>query len=106
MRDVDVIVIGAGPCGNMAALELARRGVSVAVLDWRTRIGDKLCTGIIGKECAELFAPAAEHIHRVGKLLRRVALWLNCRRVVLAILESGEPLRFQFAPLSLVRVTR
>ena len=63
MRDVDVIVIGAGPCGNMAALELARRGVSVAVLDWRTRIGDKLCTGIIGRECAELFAPAAEHIH-------------------------------------------
>ena len=63
MRDVDVIVIGAGPCGNMAALELARRGVSVAVLDWRTRIGDKLCTGIIGRECAELFAPAAENIH-------------------------------------------
>ncbi len=63
MRDVDVIVIGAGPCGNMAALELARRGVSVAVLDWRTRIGDKLCTGIIGNECAELFAPPPEHIH-------------------------------------------
>ena len=63
MRDVDVIVIGAGPCGNMAALELARRGVSVAVLDWRTRIGDKLCTGIIGRECAEVFARAAEHIH-------------------------------------------
>lgn len=63
MCDVDVIVIGAGPCGNMAALELARRGVSVAVLDWRTRIGDKLCTGIIGRECAELFAPAAEHVH-------------------------------------------
>ena len=63
MRDVDVIVIGAGPCGNMAALELARRGVSVAVLDWRARIGDKLCTGIIGRECTELFAPSPEHIH-------------------------------------------
>ena len=63
MHDVDVIVIGAGPCGNMAALELARRGVSVAVLDWRARIGDKLCTGIIGKECTELFPPSPEHIH-------------------------------------------
>ena len=59
----DVIVIGAGPCGNMAALELAKRGISVAVLDWRANIGDKLCTGIIGRECAELFAPASEHIH-------------------------------------------
>lgn len=47
----------------MAALELAGRGFSVAVLDWRTSIGDKLCTGIIGKECAELLPPATEHIH-------------------------------------------
>ena len=59
----DVIVVGAGPCGNMAALELAKQGISVAVLDWRTNIGDKLCTGIIGRECAELFPPAPEHIH-------------------------------------------
>ena len=59
----DVIVIGAGPCGNMAALELAERGISVAVLDRRTNIGDKLCTGIIGRECAELFPAAPEHIH-------------------------------------------
>ena len=59
----DAIVVGAGPCGNMAALELAQRGISVAVLDWRTNIGDKLCTGIIGRECAALFSPALEHIH-------------------------------------------
>ncbi len=59
----DAVVVGAGPCGNMAALELAQRGVDVAVLDWRTKIGDKLCTGIIGRECAELFPAAPEHIH-------------------------------------------
>ena len=47
----------------MAALELTRRGFSVAVLDWRANIGDKLCTGIIGKECADLWVPAPEHIH-------------------------------------------
>ena len=59
----DAIVIGAGPAGNIAALELARRGYSVAVIDWRTNIGDKLCTGIIGRECAELMPPTLEHIH-------------------------------------------
>ena len=59
----DAIIVGAGPSGNMSALELTGRGFSVAVLDWRTNIGDKLCTGIIGKECAALWAPAPEHIH-------------------------------------------
>ena len=59
----DAIVIGAGPAGNIAALELAQRGHSVAVLDWRVNIGDKLCTGIIGRECVELMPPAPEHIH-------------------------------------------
>ena len=47
----------------MAALKLAQRGVDVAVLDRRTKIGDKLCTGIIGRECVELVPPAPEHIH-------------------------------------------
>ncbi len=59
----DAVVVGAGPCGNMAALELAKSGISVAVLDWRTKIGDKLCTGIIGRECVELFPPELDHIH-------------------------------------------
>ena len=59
----DAVIVGAGPCGNMAALELAKRGIGVAVLDWRTRIGDKLCTGIIGKECVELVPPAPEYVH-------------------------------------------
>ena len=53
----DVIVAGAGPAGNMAALRLAEAGHDVVVLDWRHRIGDKLCTGIIGRECFERFQP-------------------------------------------------
>jgi len=32
-RDADVIVVGAGPAGSMAAYELARRGVSVLILE-------------------------------------------------------------------------
>ena len=53
----DVIVAGAGPAGNMAALRLAEAGRDVVVLDWRHRIGDKLCTGIVGRECFERFRP-------------------------------------------------
>ena len=51
----DVIVVGAGPAGNKTALSLALEGYSVTVIDWRTDIGNKVCTGIIGKECARRF---------------------------------------------------
>jgi geranylgeranyl reductase family protein len=47
----DVIVVGAGPAGNNAALGLANRGHSVTVIDWRHDIGDKPCTGVVGQEC-------------------------------------------------------
>ena len=59
----DVIVVGAGPAGNNAALELASMGYSVTVIDARTKIGDKLCTGIVGQECARRFPidPALVH---------------------------------------------
>lgn len=48
-------MVGAGPAGNNVAFELANLGYSVAVLDWRERIGDKLCTGIVGRECVQRF---------------------------------------------------
>jgi geranylgeranyl reductase family protein len=51
----DVIVVGAGPAGNNAALGLASRGYSVTVIDARQRIGEKLCTGIVGRECTDRF---------------------------------------------------
>jgi len=44
----DVIVIGAGPAGNGVARKLAVLGHDVVVLEARERIGDKLCTGIVG----------------------------------------------------------
>ena len=60
----DVIVVGAGPAGNNTALSLARNGYSVTVIDWRTDIGNKVCTGIIGQECARRFPIDPELIHR------------------------------------------
>ena len=47
----DVIVVGAGPAGNNAALSLASKGYGVTVIDSREIIGDKLCTGMVGEEC-------------------------------------------------------
>ena len=63
----DIIVIGAGPAGNSAAFHLAKSGYSVAVIDKRQEIGDKLCTGIIGTNCAELFPPEPSHIYIKAK---------------------------------------
>jgi geranylgeranyl reductase family protein len=51
----DVIVVGAGPAGNNAALGLASRGYAVTVIDARQQVGEKLCTGIVGRECTDRF---------------------------------------------------
>ena len=53
----DVIVIGAGAIGNHVACKLAGRGWSVAVVDKKEKVGERVCcTGIIGRECAASFA--------------------------------------------------
>ncbi|MDQ0736472.1 flavin monoamine oxidase family protein [Arthrobacter agilis] len=45
--DSDVVIIGAGPCGLMAARELTRAGHTVAVLEARDRVGGRTHTDII-----------------------------------------------------------
>jgi len=77
----DVIVVGAGPAGNNTALSLARKGYSVTVIDWRTGIGNKVCTGIIGQECARRFPVDPELIYREA-----------CSAQVIA--PSAPPVRF------------
>jgi geranylgeranyl reductase family protein len=51
----DVIVVGAGPAGNNAALGLVSQEFAVTVIDVRQQIGEKLCTGIVGRECTDRF---------------------------------------------------
>ena len=59
----DAIIIGAGPAGNMAAVRLSEKGHKVAVIDPRHDIGNKLCTGIIGIDCAKKFPPQKSHVY-------------------------------------------
>lgn len=62
----DAIVVGAGPAGNLAALRLAEAGHRVCVVDWRQNIGDKLCTGIIGRECMARYPASPADVYRAA----------------------------------------
>ena len=78
----DVIVAGAGPAGNIAALRLSEMGHRVAVLDWRESLGDKLCTGIVGRECVERYPPEEADILREAQSATIVAPSGKSHRIV------------------------
>ena len=42
--DVDVLIIGAGPAGIAAAVEVQRQGRSCLIVEARSRIGGRVCT--------------------------------------------------------------
>ncbi|HEY4611201.1 MAG TPA: geranylgeranyl reductase family protein [Ilumatobacteraceae bacterium] len=81
--DYDVIVVGAGPAGSIAALVLARAGARVALVD-KAPIGrDKACGDLIGPRGVRLLddlglgvpdAPAVGDMIVVGPLGRQVLL--------------------------------
>ena len=85
-RLYDAIVAGAGPAGNIAALRLAQAGHRVLVVDWRQNLGDKLCTGIIGRECVERFPPDESHIYASARSATVVSPSGKAHRV-----ENGKP---------------
>jgi electron transfer flavoprotein-quinone oxidoreductase len=72
-KSFDVIIVGAGPAGSMAALKLARAGLEVALLERGTRPGAKnIFGGLLHNTPAlnEIFpslwekAPLERHVHR------------------------------------------
>ena len=86
----DVIVVGAGPAGNNAALSLASLGYGVTVIDSRENVGDKLCTGLVGEECFQRYPIDPALVHRE----------ISSARVVS---PSSESLRFE-TPRPVARV--
>ena len=73
----DVVVVGAGPAGSMAAREVAARGLSVLLLEKRQEIGSPVrCAEGIGRDALLRFLEPEErwisaHIARARILLRR-----------------------------------
>jgi geranylgeranyl reductase family protein len=80
MKIFDVIIVGAGPAGSFAAEQLARAGVSVALLDGRPPGEPKACGGgvtskalkawphlleAVGRTIDELdmYSPSGKHLH-------------------------------------------
>ena len=55
-RRVDVLVVGAGPAGSIAALVLARAGAAVALLDKARFPRDKACGDFIGPKGLQVLA--------------------------------------------------
>jgi geranylgeranyl reductase family protein len=75
--EIDVAVVGAGPAGSTAALELARRGVSVALLERERLPRYKTCGGgLVERARRRLEVDVSDLVER------------SCERVVLGLLPG------------------
>ena len=70
----DVLVVGAGPAGGMAALELARRGIGVVVVDRSPFPREKVCGDALLEDSLEILGAAGleavleRRAHRVDRV--------------------------------------
>ncbi len=80
---VDVLVVGAGPAGSVAALVLARGGARVALVDKATFPRDKACGDLVGPRGLQVLidlglslpdAPVVDDMVVIGPSGRRVRL--------------------------------
>ena len=66
-RPFDVVVVGAGPAGSVAALVLARAGVRVALADKASFPRDKACGDLVGPRGVQILAELGVHVPDAGQ---------------------------------------
>lgn len=67
----DVLIVGGGPAGNLAAAEMAGAGLDVLVVEEHNEIGSPMdCSGILGVEAFERFCLPREAI--MGELRKAI----------------------------------
>ena len=84
----DVLVVGAGPAGGLAALDCARRGLTVLLVEKRAFPRWKVCGCCFNKQAQATLASLGQKdliIDRGGVRLQTLRLGLNGRQTSLAI---------------------
>ncbi|HJN34675.1 MAG TPA: FAD-dependent oxidoreductase, partial [Prochlorococcus sp.] len=84
----DVLVVGAGPAGGLAALDCARRGLRVLLVEKRAFPRWKVCGCCFNKQAQATLASLGQSdliVDRGGVRLQTLRLGLNGRQTSLAI---------------------
>jgi geranylgeranyl reductase family protein len=77
----DVLVVGAGPAGSVAALVLARGGARVAVVDKARFPRDKACGDLVGPRGVQVLSDLAIEVPRAASVDDMVVVGPTGRRV-------------------------
>lgn len=86
MTDPDVLVVGAGPAGLAAVVELARLGLSSLLVEQRDQVGGAIFRGCAGTERPQLVMP--EHLRARRDTLKQAFAQAQAQGQVTQALQS------------------